>query len=156
VDASLQNLRKLLPQSEVFHFAGHAKTDGIETGLVLSSSPSDPNQTVLLDQRQLHGSDLKKLKLVVLSGCETGIAEQGLVDPQSLVRIFLRAGVPEVVASRWQVDSQSSAELMTLVYADLMRGANVHQALGDAKRTLRSKSQTAHPYYWAAFSVFGR
>jgi CHAT domain-containing protein len=35
-----------------------------------------------------------------LSGCETGVANQGLADTESLVRVFLRAGVPNVVASK--------------------------------------------------------
>jgi CHAT domain-containing protein len=155
-DASLQNLVKLLPQAAIFHFAGHGMSEGNETGLVLSSLVNDPNRPVLLDQKQLHSEDLKRLKLVVLSGCGTGLAEQGWVDPESLVRVFLRAGVPDVIASRWPVDSDSSAELMSQVYASLIRGTSVNQALAAAKLALRSKPQTAHPYYWAAFSVFGR
>jgi CHAT domain-containing protein/cytochrome c-type biogenesis protein CcmH/NrfG len=155
-DASLQNLVKFLPQAEIFHFAGHGMSEGNEKGLVLSSLVNDPNRPVLLDQKQLHNRDLKRLKLVVLSGCDTGLAEQGWVDPGSLVRVFLRAGVPDVIASRWPIDSDSSAELMNQVYASLIRGTSVDQALAAAKRSLRSKPQTAHPYYWAAFSMFGR
>ena len=154
--ASLQNVVKLLPLAEVFHFAGHAASLGNETGLILSSPAGDPDRVVLLDAKQLGGEPLKKLKLVVLSGCETGIAEQGLVDPESLVRVFLRAGVPDVVASKWQIDSQSSAELMSQFYGSLMRGISIHEALSSARMEIRSNPKTAHPYYWAAFSVFGR
>ena len=155
-NANLENLIRLLPQAEIFHFAGHAISEPNRTGLVLASMIKDPESPALLDEKQLHNTDLKRLKLVVLSGCSTGSAEQGLFDPGSLVRVFLRAGVPNVIASRWPVDSRSSEDLMGQVYFDLMQGASLRQALRSAEKSLRSRPQTAHPYYWAAFAVFGR
>jgi CHAT domain-containing protein len=153
--ANLENVVRLLPQAEVFHFAGHAIAEGRETGLVLASTGSGPDHVGLLDPRQLAGASLGRLKLVILSGCQTGIAEQEFVDPNSLVRVFLRGGVPSVIASRWQVDSESSSDLMEQLYRNLLDGQSAPRALAAAKRTIRSRPQTAHPYYWAAFSVFG-
>jgi CHAT domain-containing protein/cytochrome c-type biogenesis protein CcmH/NrfG len=153
-DATERSILTLLPQMEIFHFAGHALAQRNETGLVVAPA-GDTGQLPLLAPERLSQTSLKRLKLVTLSGCETGVADQGLVDPQSLVRVFLYAGVPNVVASKWRVDSETSAILMTSVYRHLLGGEPVDKAMALVERQLRSSPHTAHPYYWAAFSVFG-
>jgi len=91
-----------------------------------------------------------------LSACSAGTGEaQGPVNPESLVRRLLWAGVARVVASRWNVDSQSGAELMDGFYAALAAGADVSAALRQATSAVRQKPATQHPYYWAGFQVFG-
>jgi CHAT domain-containing protein len=151
--AVLANVTQRLAQAEVFHFAGHAISDGNQTGLVLAKETRSTGM-ILLDQEKLSRENLRRLKLVVLSGCETGIADAGLIDPGNLVRVFLRAAVPNVVASKWKVDSYMSARLLEDVYRGLLRGEPIEKALADAQKPLQSAG--LHPYYWAAFSVFGR
>jgi CHAT domain-containing protein len=73
-----------------------------------------------------------------------------------LVTAFLQAGTQNVVASRWNVDSVATADFMDLFYARLLSGASVADALQGATMTLRKAPEHAHPYYWAAFGVFGR
>jgi len=153
--ATRDGVLKLMPEVEVFHFAGHALSGRGETGLAFASTPSN-GEILLMDQSQLREVLLKKLKLVILSGCETGLSDRGLVDPESLVRVFLHARVPNVVASKWRVDSKSSADLMTAVYQRLLSGEPIEQALAASQRQFRYNPQTAHPYYWASFAVFGR
>jgi CHAT domain-containing protein len=143
---------KLLPTAEVFHFAGHAVVRGYSTGLLLASAEGE---AAWLDSSYIKKENLKKLQLAVLSGCETALADQGMVDAGNLVRAFLRSGVPSVVASKWRVDSTVSSDTMQRFYADVLRGYPVAQALGDSERSIRSNARTAHPYYWAAFSSFG-
>ena len=58
-----------------------------------------------------------------------------------------------MVASRWNVDSASSAVLMSAFYNNLISGVTAPQALASAEADLRR--QNAHPYYWAAFDMFG-
>jgi len=151
--AVLANVTQRLPEAEVFHFAGHAVFDRNQTGLVMAPEPRT-TRMILLDQDKLSRENLKRLKLVVLSGCETGIADAGLIDPGNLVRVFLRASVPNVVASKWRVDSRMSARLLEDVYRGLLRGEPIEKAMADAEKPLQSAG--LHPYYWAAFSVFGR
>jgi CHAT domain-containing protein/tetratricopeptide (TPR) repeat protein len=149
--AVLANVSKRLPQAEIFHFAGHAISERDETGLVLADNPRG---MLLLDQERLGREDLNRLKLVVMSGCETGVAGEGLIDPGNLVRVFLRAGVPDVVASKWKVDSYMSARLLEETYQGLLQGKPIENAMAAAEASLRAVKP--HPYYWAAFSVFGR
>jgi CHAT domain-containing protein len=152
-DAGLANVTRRLAQAEVFHFAGHAISDRNQTGLVLAQANRSTGMS-LLDQEKLSRENLQRLKLVVLSGCETGIADAGLIDPGNLVRVFLRAEVPNVVASKWRVDSHRSAQLLEEAYRGLLRGQPIERAMAAAEKSLQSEG--LHPYYWAAFSVFGR
>jgi CHAT domain-containing protein len=78
-----------------------------------------------------------------------------LADADSLARAFLLAGVPEVVASRWDADSSATAALMDSFYRILLDGRSAPQALQAAAAELRRLPATSHPYYWAAFSAFG-
>ena len=75
-------------------------------------------------------------------------------DFDSLARVFLSRGVPHVIASRWNVDSNSTVLLMEEFYERLLAGSTVPQALAFAEAALRQRAP--HPYYWAAFDAFGQ
>jgi CHAT domain-containing protein/tetratricopeptide (TPR) repeat protein len=152
-EATTANVLQWLPQADVFHFAGHMLSQGHEPGLLLA--PGETGQTALLGEEQLQPQQMKNLKLAVLSACDTALADGGLEDPGNLVRLFLRAGVPQVIASKWSVDSAASSELMENLYAHLFDGDSVELALANVERAMRSRTETSHPYYWAAFSEFG-
>ena len=152
-------IRQELLHSEVFHFAGHAVSSVKESGLVLASL-ADPNgnadELTLFSASDLESTSLQRLQLVVLSACATAETEKGFTGPDTLVRGFLRAGVPHVVASRWPVDSRTTQQMMTEFYKSLFHGHSSTEALQEAANTLRLQSGTAHPYYWAAFGSYGR
>jgi CHAT domain-containing protein len=149
-----------LPQAEIFHFAGHALTGGKRIGLLLAAGDSESeagDDADVLSGSELNAGDLHECRLAVLSACSTAAGNgTALVDPGSLVGEFLLAGVPDVVASHWNVDSTVTTRLMTAFYKNLVAGAPVALALNGAANTIRKSPMTAHPYDWAAFSVFGR
>jgi CHAT domain-containing protein len=152
-------IRLELARSDVFHFAGHAVSGVTQSGLVLASpSESDDNadEPRLLSASDLHSEVLQRLQLVVLSACATAETEKGFGVPDTLVRSFLRAGVPHVVASRWPVDSGITERTMAEFYARLFEGKPIGVALQQAARKLQTQPSTAHPYYWAAFGSYGR
>jgi len=92
-----------------------------------------------------------------LSACESERGtEGGYTDVDSFARIFGLAGVPHVVASRWNVDSATTMTLMQDFYAALSDGATVPESLRRAEGTTRSHMGSIHPYYWSAFRAFGR
>ena len=76
----------------------------------------------------------------------------------SLVRPFLAAGVPLVVASFWRVDSDAAAELMIRFHkhrtADNVSSA---EALRRAQLDLLNSpdERLRQPYSWAAFAAIG-
>jgi CHAT domain-containing protein/tetratricopeptide (TPR) repeat protein len=173
-EVTSQAIRQELPHSSVFHFAGHAVTGGIQSGLVLTSLnrqyangdettllsagqlENDADEVTLLSADDLEKALLQRLQLVVLSACATAETEKGFTEPGTLVRGFLRAGVPHVVASRWPVDSQTTEQTMAGLYSGLFAGLPAAQALQQAADKLRLQPATSHPYYWAAFDSYGR
>lgn len=100
---------------------------------------------------------VSRLRLAVLAACSSGDSENGLPDPDNLVRSLLASKVPNVIASRWDVDSQSTGQLFERFYTHLAEGETPAQALQQARHDFRkAHSERAHPYYWAGFYLTGK
>ena len=136
-----------IPNSDVFHFAGHSGYFP-KTGLVLWDA--------FLPASALQKTSLGTMRLAVLSACETQDVTSEMSDnSEGLVAYLLRGQVPRVVASRWRVDSGPTRRFMSEFYDELIATSSVESAMFKAQRVLRDQPETAHPYYWAAFSEFG-
>ena len=155
--ASRSVVSQQMMHATVFHFAGHAISGSKRRGLLLAASdPSDTSgKAVLLDAETLEGIPMPRCHLAVLSACSIAGGEDMMVNPQDLAGAFLRSGVANVVASRWNVDSAVTRLLMQTFYSGLERGDTVPAALQRAGSEIRNDPRTRHPYYWAAFSSFG-
>jgi CHAT domain-containing protein len=97
--------------------------------------------------------DFTGIELLTLSACQTGLSGASREDGrevEGLAAIVQRRGARRVVASLWQVEDQSTAELMQAFYRALpgSRG-DVPRALQRAQRAARAGH--AHPYFWAGF-----
>jgi len=140
-------LRKLR-KAQVFHFVGHSVADVNRFGLVLGHDQ-------ILSARDLASSRSPSLRLVVLSACETANGSEGTIaDVNSVARALVAVRIPQIVASRWNVDSTATRQLMRVFYLHLMAGETTTQALRAASDTIRLWPQYRHPYYWASFAVF--
>ena len=92
---------------------------------------------------------------VVLSACETALAEQGNGDEMvGLVRAFLVAGAARVLASLWPVDDEITSRFMAHFHGALCEGVTPAASLRLAQAEVMR--QHPHPYYWAAFTLHGR
>jgi len=155
--ATWSNIRKELPGSAVFHFAGHAFANETQAGLMLAQDPSKSETPTLLNRDTLPLAWLQQTQLAVLSACLTEKGTDGSAfDPDSLAMVFMNAGVPHIVASRWNVDSNATATLMASFYRRLLQGSSVAESLRLSAEDIRTRAETAHPYYWAAFNLFGK
>jgi CHAT domain-containing protein len=151
-NGTLDAVRDRLSLAELFHFAGHGLSYSDDGALLLAATA--PEEGSILTTAELAGRKLTHCALVVLSACSSGVGEKrGPVNPNSLVSGFLRAGVRNVVASRWRVDSAVTSALMDQFYEELLHGGGVAAALRSAASKVR-RTRT-HPYFWAGFSVFG-
>lgn len=159
-EATRQNLERKLTSAIVFHFAGHSVANADRVSLLLA--PGDGKESKRESSSVLNALDvktdlLKRCSLAVFSACSSsGLEGDGAADPESLVRVFLDAGVPWVIASGWDVDSHATARFMNALYRRLLAGDRAPAAMRDAAREVRRQPETAHPYYWAAFRLYGR
>jgi CHAT domain-containing protein len=154
-DATAEAFRKHAPDASLIHFAGHGVSYGgfgalLLAGLADKGHANDSYFTA----HEIGDIGLQHMQLVVLASCSSGVGEQsGIVNLDSLARAFLEAGAQRVIASSWEVDSSSTADLMAAFYDRLERGTGPAESLRQAQLTMREKM--SHPYYWAGFRVFG-
>jgi CHAT domain-containing protein len=110
---------------------------------------------ILLNAKDFRPEVLKRLRLVVVAACSSGIGgENPLQDTGTLVHAFLSAGVPSVIVTRWNVDSGETARLLTSFFEHLGKGETVSQAMYDARNNCLSEN--GHPYFWAGLELVGR
>lgn len=144
------NIVREIPQAEVFEFAGHAVTREHGGELVVHAE----DEAGILSGASLAVLNLKKTRLVVLSACSTAAERDADRDPNGLVRALLNAGAGHVIATRWDVDSRSTAEVMKLFYRSFKTGMTEAQSLQAARRALSANEEFAHPYYWAGSELY--
>jgi CHAT domain-containing protein len=93
-------------------------------------------------------------RLVVLSGCESALGRATLAEGVlGIASAFVCAGGRAVVASLWEVDDHTTADLMEGFYRELSLGRSVVSALQSAQMSLRARKP--HPFFWAGFVVIG-
>jgi hypothetical protein len=155
-EATAARVAQALGSATIFHFAGHAVPSGNGTELLLAASgSSDHNSSI--DGAFLRQHRPRACRLAVLSACATGVREAAWNHPlQDIVETLGSLGVPEVVATRWQIDSEAAVPFMDSFYTSLSRGTSVAVALTSARRVQSEKSLYKNPYYWAAYYVTGR
>jgi CHAT domain-containing protein len=147
-EATTDELSRQLPHASSFHFAGHGVSREHGGELLLSGKDQ------VLSAVSVRRLDLSGMKLVVLSACSTAEADLDIArSPNGLVQAFLSAGAQEVVASRWDIDSQKSLGYMEDFAAEFARSNDVERAVGAARNKVRREAK--HPYYWAAFELYG-
>jgi CHAT domain-containing protein len=155
-EATLGAVRNELPGAAVFHFAGHSLATPDRTGLMLAGADEPAKTPHTLDAAALRHLHLQTLQLAVLSACSTASGSGGSNGFNSVTDALLRAGVPHVVASRWTVDSVETRSFIEDFYHNAVSGQPVSEALRQTVRKMLANPRTAHPYYWSAFSAYGR
>ncbi len=110
------------------------------------------------------GLDFSGIDVVTLSACETGMGGARTDDGrevEALSALVQRRGAGRVIASLWQVDDSSTAQLMHTLYAGFVADhGDAALALQQAQRAVhklgvRNGVNYANPYYWAGFFVAG-
>ena len=94
-------------------------------------------------------------RLVTLSGCATGMNVIAAGDELiGLQRGLFCAGASSLLLALWDVNDDSTAELMTEFYRCYVRSADIVSSLRTAMQRIRA--QQPHPYFWAPFMLVGR
>ncbi|HJQ70799.1 MAG TPA: CHAT domain-containing tetratricopeptide repeat protein [Blastocatellia bacterium] len=160
--ASKANARDaVLSQYKYIHFATHALINSTHpelSGIVLSlvdEQGADQDGFLLL--HEIYNLKLPA-EMVVLSSCRTGLGKEikgeGLVG---LARGFMYAGTARVVVSLWDINDESTAELMSRLYQGLLGKQRLRPAaaLRAAQLSVWKSGRWQAPYYWAGFVLEG-
>lgn len=149
-----------LATAAAIHFAGHAgKQDGA-TRLLLAGMKLGSNAGAVdspwLDSKLLRSHPPRAARLAVFSACSSGKKEAGWNHGMDdIVATLASLGVPDVVATRWQIDSGAAVPMMDAFYRGLAKGLTVPAALTAARQSMVRDSRYRHPYYWAAWYASG-
>ncbi len=160
------------PHARYLHISCHGQFDPaapLESFLHLGAGETLTAQEVLAGLRL-------RCELVTLSACESGLSQVRRGDElMGLVRAFMAAGAPAVMATLWRVDERSTRLLMERFYQEVAAGASFAQALQQAQLFLRvlgrqkaldllgddasgagwAERPFADPFYWAPFVLVG-
>lgn len=161
-DATEARVKSLSPHYGILHIASHAFVDStfdIFSGLALAD---DKNDDGLLLGYEITDAEFP-CNLVTLSACETGrgklISGEGVLG---LPRQFLLAGSRSVIMTKWKVDDEFTASFMPKFYKHFLQdGYSKASALTLAKREILEDVDTdaeyhyQHPFFWAAFNLYG-
>jgi CHAT domain-containing protein/tetratricopeptide (TPR) repeat protein len=142
---------------DILHFAAHSTVDDQSPwrSAIHLGADADRTDGYILQASEIAGWRLPA-RLVVLSSCESAggriLSGEGV---QGLTSAFLSARVPCVLATLWPVDDRVTVDFMTALYEGLYNGENVSTAVLKAQDIIRRRPRTAHPFYWAGFTVVG-
>lgn len=155
--ATSDKARESLGNMHYVHFATHGVLrypDFDSSYLVFApgTAGSASGKLTLFDIRSLN---IRGCDLVTLSACETAlsaeVAKGWYVSP---VNAFLTNKVRSVVASLWEVDDKSTSVLMEQFYKHLTTMPKA-EALRQAMADVSAIPEFEHPFYWAAFVLYG-
>ena len=91
----------------------------------------------ILTAKEISQMDLRKLDLVVLSACQTGLGEISGDGVFGLQRGFKKAGAKTLMMSLWKVDDKATQLLMSRFYSNLIAGKSKIESLRDAQKYVR-------------------
>jgi CHAT domain-containing protein len=145
---------------EIVHFGGHSEVNlrsPLLSRMLFASEPGDSSRGVLSSSDVL-GLHFPRTFLVVLASCSTAHGKISRTEGvESLVRPFLAAGVPAVVASLWTVDDALAADFFARFYRFLKGGQDVAGALQATQVEMieHSSGIRALPAVWGTFEAIG-
>lgn len=160
--ASKQLFTVSAKEHKIIHIGTHAESNNVSpelSRLVFAKNVSD--STTINDNYlytyEIYNQDLSS-NLAILTACETGKPTyqpgEGMI---SLAHAFNYAGSESILTSLWQIDEQSSTQILDYFYTYLEQGLPKDEALKNAKLDYlaNAKGRTLHPQYWAGLVLMG-
>lgn len=157
--ASLAEFESMIGNVNFVHLATHAVLD-----------PNEPGKSYIqfADGKKWYYSDMMGFNIqnvdsIALSACETAISEKstgGEIEGMAY-QLLKKSPSGSVLASFWKVDDSATAMLMSIYYKHVTDSIKANHtldrggALREAQLKLLKNPDTSHPYYWAAFTLFG-
>ena len=149
-------------EHKIIHIGTHAESNNIspELSRLIFAKKTDGVDSYgenSLYSYEIYNIDLSS-NLAILTACETGKpayqAGEGMI---SLAHAFNYAGSESILTSLWEIDEQSSANIIKLFYDNLSEGMAKDEALRKAKLSYltTAEGRMAAPQYWAGLVLMG-
>ena len=143
----------------MMHFVGHGiadRDDPTLSRLLLLDHVKSP-----FNVRAWQRAKLGKCRLAYLSACETAMTKNLALKDEGIhiADAVLMAGVPDVIATWWQVVDEASVSVATGFYENLIDAcgafdtARSARAIHAAAKAVRDRG--TNPFIWAAYVHFG-
>jgi CHAT domain-containing protein len=154
--AFLEGIRR----AQVVHYAGHAaaSADAPSSARLLFAPDPRTADSGALYLHELGRQRFPRTRVVVLAACRTAAGAVSRVEGAlSLSRPFLAAGVPDVVASLWDIDDAVSRRFFVSFHRALLEDGDPLLALRKAQIAFihGDNSSLVHPASWAPFICMG-
>lgn len=160
--ATKQVFFKFAKEHKIIHIGTHAESNNANpelSRLVFAKNISEADEVDdnYLYTYEIYDYDLSS-DLAILTACETGKPTyqpgEGMI---SLAHAFNYAGSRSILTSLWEIDEQSSMEIVASFYRYLAHGKPKDLALRNAKLDYLSKAEgrTLHPQYWSGLVLMG-
>lgn len=161
-NASKNVFTKNAGEHKIIHIGTHAESNNVSpelSRLVFAKNTSDStsiNDNYLYTY-EIYNQNLNS-NLAILTACETGKPSyqpgEGMI---SLAHAFNYAGSESILTSLWQIDEQSSTQILEFFYEYLEEGKPKDEALRSAKLDYlkTAEGRTLHPQYWAGLVLMG-
>ncbi|MBI4662817.1 MAG: CHAT domain-containing protein [Verrucomicrobia bacterium] len=148
--ATANRLSQYGPDAAVVHAAAYSilvALDFLRSGIEMADRRFTALDTTF--------TQLRRALLVYLSSCDSAQMVVGRTDElMALVRAFLLAGSPSVVASLWALDDAAGCDFATHFYKHwLADGLPLARAFQQAALAVRR--DRPNPFHWAPLALFG-
>lgn len=155
-DATKDRFKASAGRHNMVHIAAHAELDDVDPLFSRILFASNAGESGLLEAREIYTLDLRGVRLITLSACESGLGRVARGDELiGFTRSLLSAGANSIVASLWPVADDSTDLLMNRLYRELATGRDLMAAMQAAQLEVQKNRRFAHPFFWAPFNVIG-
>ena len=149
-------------EHKIIHIGTHAESNNVSPELSRLVFAKNVKDSLNINDNYLHTYEIYNenlsSQLAILTACETGKPGyqpgEGMI---SLAHAFNYAGSESILTSLWQIDEQSSTQILEYFYTYLEEGLPKDEALKNAKLDYlaNAKGRTLHPQYWAGLILMG-
>ena len=159
----------------LIHLAAHGNFSEIDTEpinvdkmmiasyLLLSNSVavSKENNSIIFQEdgclfsKDILDMDLNNLELVVLSSCQSGLANEiNTGESFGFQRAFFLAGAKTLIMSLWNVEDIVTSEFMISFYSNWVKNGDKFLSFRIAQQEIKKKYK--YPFYWGGFIIIDR
>jgi CHAT domain-containing protein len=154
-DATEEKAKTAMKSSKYIHFATHGilnNEDFAQSFLLMNKDATNDGRFTL---SEINGLIKDETDMIFLSACEMAIPKDlGKGWDISILNALLINRVRTVAGGLWQVPDEATMEMVDVFYKNV-KTMSRSEALRQAQATISKNPKYQHPFFWAAFVMYG-